>query len=79
MPDAIEKQDWQKIVSELNEGMSLKAMGEATGLSLQAIHDLKSGRSAEPRFGAGQTLLRLHKRHMNRIAREAAKEQGNAA
>lgn len=71
--------DWKKIVTELNSGMTLQAMGEATGLSLQAIHDLKSGRSPEPRYGAGQTLLRLHARQMAKDRRAAAKGKTNAA
>jgi len=73
MPELNEKRDWQKIVSELNAGMSLKAIGEATGLSLQAVHDLKTGRSPEPRYGAGQTILRMHKREMAIQNRKSAK------
>lgn len=75
MPDIQEKHDWQTIVEQVNSSMTLQAIGNACGLSLQAIHDLKSGRNAEPRHGAGQTLLRLYKRELNKQARQAAREK----
>jgi len=74
MPEVTENPNWQEIVGDLNESMSLRAMGEACGLSLQAIHDLKSGRNAEPRYGAGKTLMRLHQREKNKQTRRANKE-----
>jgi len=73
MPEAQDTPNWPEVVAKINAAMSLQAIGNACGLSLQAIHDLKSGRSPEPRYGAGQTLLRLYRRELAKDARAAAK------
>lgn len=71
--------NWQHVLTELHGCMTMTALSEKTGIKLSTLTDLKAGRSLEPQYGAGNRILNVYRREMNKAAREAARERGNAA
>lgn len=71
--------NWQEVLTTLHNCMTITALSEKTGVPISTLTDLKSGRSKEPQYGAGNRILNIYRREMNKQAREAAKERTNAA
>lgn len=54
---------WQQMVMDLrNHGMKLREIAAVLGVGAGAVHDIGSGRTAEPKYDAGVALAKLHKR-----------------
>jgi hypothetical protein len=60
--------DWTKLITDLEvRGWTQAQIGAAVGgVSQNHISDLKSKRTAEPRYECGRELVALHERVMRR-------------
>ncbi len=67
--------NWQKVLTELHDCMTMTALSAKTGIKLSTLTDLKAGRSVEPQYGAGYRIINVYKREMARIARQTPKEK----
>lgn len=56
------RDNWQDIVNKLRERHTLQYIGDHAGLKKNSVHDLSTGKTRQPLYGAGVELLKLHKR-----------------
>lgn len=66
--------NWQSVLEELKDCMTLKELSARTGIPSSNLSDLKTGKVREPLHGAGQRILSIHRREMARIERQRARE-----
>lgn len=67
--------EWSQVVRDIEaQGWSLTQIGDAIGLSVASVSDIKQGRTKEPR---GMAAVELHKLHAQ--LRDAPVEQARAA
>jgi len=73
-PIELEPVDWKKTISELTQSLTLEGIASLTGISKSALGDLSTGRSQEPKHGAGARILALLGRERAKISREINSE-----
>lgn len=68
--------DWKNIISDIQAalGLTQAQIAHKVGLSQVSISELASGKTGEPRFGAGSALLGLHRKALRTSKRRLAKE-----
>jgi len=62
--------DWKSVIEDLAKTMPIVRIATELKVSAQSLHDLKSGKVANPRASTGFALIRLQARENARIARE---------
>ncbi len=65
--------NWQSMLEELHDCMTMTMLSDKTGVPISTLTDLKSGRSKEPQYGAGNRIMNVYRREQAKIAREGAK------
>ena len=62
-PDAIGRIDWPAYVNALvGRGWTIAGIAEAAEVARNSVHDLRNGRTLEPRYAAGVRMLLLQSR-----------------
>lgn len=62
--------NWQQRITDLESlGQTLAKLSRQVGLSAQALSDIKTGRTAEPK---GMAAVRLHSLHAKAMRKRAA-------
>lgn len=62
--------NWQQRITDLEaSGHKLAALAKRVGLSVQALSDIKNGRTTEPK---GMAAVRLHDLHTKAMRKRAA-------
>lgn len=64
--------NWRMVIEDLARTMPIVRIASELKVSAQSLHDLKSGKVANPRASTGFALIRLQARENARIEREDA-------
>ncbi len=63
--------NWKTIIAEIRQsGATLEQIAQQCGFASRGhVHDLMTGKQAEPRWSIGDQLLALHRKARRRLAR----------
>jgi hypothetical protein len=66
--------NWQQVLTELHECMTITALSGKTGVPISTLTDLKAGRSKEPQYAAGHRIYNIYRREKAKQERQKGKE-----
>lgn len=65
---------WTKLINDLTQsGFTLRDIQARTGLAPSSLSELRSGKTSEPMWTAGQKLVEMHDSEMNSLHRRKRK------